>query len=564
MAELTIRPEEIRDALERFVEAYEPGTASTEEVGAVVECGDGIARVSGLPSAMANELLEFEDGTRGIALNLDVREIGVVVLGEFRQIEEGQRVKRTGEVLSVPVGDGYLGRVVGPLGAPLDGLGPIEGHVEERQLELQAPSVVQRQKVNEPLQTGIKAIDAMTPIGRGQRELIIGDRQTGKTTIAIDTIINQKQNWDSGDPKRQVRCVYVAIGQKGSTISSVRATLEDAGALEYTTIVMSPASDPAGFKYIAPYTGSAIGQNWMYQGKHVLIVFDDLTKQAEAYRAISLLLRRPPGREAYPGDVFYLHSRLLERCAKLSDEMGGGSLTGLPIIETKANDISAYIPTNVISITDGQIFLETDLFNSGVRPAINVGQSVSRVGGDAQIKAMKKVAGGLKLSLSQYRDLEAFASFSSDLDPASRAQLDRGARLVELLKQPQYSPFPVEEQVVSVWAGNEGYLDDVPVEDVRRFESEFLDELRRNQPGILETIRETRELPDDTIVALKDAINQFRASFEKTDGQLLVPDEPATPLDESEIEPESIKKRPQAAANGRVGTEPGIEPRDNQ
>ncbi len=446
MAELTIRPEEIRDALERFVEAYEPGTASTEEVGAVVECGDGIARVSGLPSAMANELLEFEDGTRGLALNLDVREIGVVVLGEFSQIEEGQRVKRTGEVLSVPVGDGYLGRVVGPLGLPLDGLGPIEGHLEERQLELQAPSVVQRQKVNEPLQTGIKAIDAMTPVGRGQRELIIGDRQTGKTTIAIDTIINQKQNWDSGDPKKQVRCVYVAIGQKGSTISSVRATLEDAGALEYTTIVMSPASDPAGFKYIAPYTGSAIGQHWMYQGRHVLIVFDDLTKQAEAYRAISLLLRRPPGREAYPGDVFYLHSRLLERCAKLSDELGGGSLTGLPIIETKANDISAYIPTNVISITDGQIFLETDLFNSGVRPAINVGQSVSRVGGDAQIKAMKKVAGGLKLSLSQYRDLEAFASFSSDLDPASRAQLDRGARLVELLKQPQYSPFPVDRR----------------------------------------------------------------------------------------------------------------------
>ncbi len=565
MAELTIRPEEIRDALERFVEAYEPGTASTEEVGAVVECGDGIARVSGLPSAMANELLEFEDGTRGLALNLDVREIGVVVLGEFSQIEEGQRVKRTGEVLSVPVGDGYLGRVVGPLGLPLDGLGAIEGPLEERQLELQAPSVVQRQKVNEPLQTGIKAIDAMTPIGRGQRELIIGDRQTGKTTIAIDTIINQKQNWDSGDPKRQVRCVYVAIGQKGSTISSVRATLEDAGALQYTTIVMSPASDPAGFKYIAPYTGSAIGQNWMYQGKHVLIVFDDLTKQAEAYRAISLLLRRPPGREAYPGDVFYLHSRLLERCAKLSDELGGGSLTGLPIIETKANDISAYIPTNVISITDGQIFLETDLFNSGVRPAINVGQSVSRVGGDAQIKAMKKVAGGLKLSLSQYRDLEAFASFSSDLDPASRAQLDRGARLVELLKQPQYSPFPVEEQVVSVWAGNEGYLDDVPVEDVRRFESDFLDELRRNQPGILETIRETGELPDDTIVALKDAIGQFRASFEKSDGQLLVPEDHAAPIGQDEIEPESIKKRPPAPpADGRVGTEPGSHPGDNK
>ncbi len=544
MAELTIRPEDIRDALARFVEAYEPGTASTEEVGAVVECGDGIARVSGLPSAMANELLEFEDGTRGIALNLDVREIGVVVLGEFSQIEEGQRVKRTGEVLSVPVGDGFLGRVVGPLGAPLDGLGPIEGATEERQLELQAPSVVQRQPVHEPLQTGIKAIDATTPIGRGQRELIIGDRQTGKTTIAIDTILNQKQNWDSGDPTRQVRCIYVAVGQKGSTISAVRQTLEDAGALEYTTIVMAPASDPAGYKYIAPYTGSALGQHWMYQGKHVLIVFDDLTKQAEAYRAISLLLRRPPGREAYPGDVFYLHSRLLERCAKLSDELGGGSMTGLPIVETKANDISAYIPTNVISITDGQIFLETDLFNSGVRPAMNVGQSVSRVGGNAQIKAMKKVAGGLKLALSQYRDLEAFASFSSDLDPASRAQLDRGARLVELLKQPQYSPFPVEQQVVSVWVGNEGYLDDVPVEDIRRFEAEFLDEVQRSWPGIYDAIRETGDLSDDTVVALKDAVDQFRAGFEKTGGELLVIEEPAEPLESSEVKPETIKKRP--------------------
>jgi F-type H+/Na+-transporting ATPase subunit alpha len=542
MAELTIRPEEIRDALERFVETYEPGTASTEEVGAVVECGDGIARVSGLPSAMANELLEFEDGTRGIALNLDVREIGVVVLGEFSQIEEGQRVKRTSEVLSVPVGDGFLGRVVGPLGEPLDGLGPIEGVTEQRELELQAPSVVQRKKVSEPLQTGIKAIDAMTPIGRGQRELIIGDRQTGKTTIAIDTIMNQKQNWDSGDAARQVRCIYVAIGQKGSTISAVRQALEDAGALEYTTIVMAPASDPAGYKYIAPYTGSAIGQHWMYQGKHVLIVFDDLTKQAEAYRAISLLLRRPPGREAYPGDVFYLHSRLLERCAKLSDEMGGGSMTGLPIIETKANDISAYIPTNVISITDGQIFLETDLFNSGVRPAINVGQSVSRVGGDAQVKAMKKVAGGLKLALSQYRDLEAFASFSSDLDPASRAQLDRGSRLVELLKQPQYSPYPVERQVVVLWAGNEGYLDDVPVEDVRRFETEFLDELQRNRKGIYDAIRETGDLSEDTVVALKDAIDEFRGVFEKTGGELLVTEEPAKPLSEDQVEQAKLKK----------------------
>jgi F-type H+-transporting ATPase subunit alpha len=541
MAELTIRPEEIRDALERFVEAYEPGTASTEEVGAVVECGDGIARVSGLPSAMANELLEFEDGTRGIALNLDVREIGVVVLGEFSQIEEGQRVKRTGEVLSVPVGDGFLGRVVGPLGAPLDGLGPIEGHTEQRQLELQAPTVVQRQPVTEPLQTGIKAIDAMTPVGRGQRELIIGDRQTGKTTVAIDTILNQKQNWDSGDPARQVRCIYVAIGQKGSTISSVRQTLEDAGALEYTTIVMSPASDPAGFKYIAPYTGSSIGQHWMYEGKHVLIVFDDLTKQAEAYRAISLLLRRPPGREAYPGDVFYLHSRLLERCAKLSDELGGGSMTGLPIIETKANDVSAYIPTNVISITDGQIFLETDLFNSGVRPAINVGISVSRVGGNAQIKAMKTVAGGLKLALSQYRDLEAFASFSSDLDPASRAQLERGGRLVELLKQPQYSPFPVERQVVSVWAGTEGYLDDVPIEDIRRFETDFLEDIQRNRPGIYDAIRETGALKDDTVVALKDAIEKFRGSFEKTGGELLITDEAVKPLDEGDVDQLKIK-----------------------
>jgi len=542
MAELTIRPDEIRDALARFVEAYEPGTAAIEEVGTVVECGDGIARVAGLPSAMANELLEFQDGTRGIALNLDVREIGVVVLGEYSKIEEGQRVRRTGEVLSVPVGDNFLGRVVGPLGMPLDGLGPIE-NTQERQLEIQAPSVINRQPVSEPLQTGIKAIDAMTPIGRGQRELIIGDRQTGKTAIAVDTIINQKQNWETGDPARQVRCIYVGIGQKGSTVAQVRQALEDAGALEYTTIVMAAASDPAGYKYIAPYTGSAIGQHWMYQGKHVLIVFDDLTKQAEAYRAISLLLRRPPGREAYPGDVFYLHSRLLERCAKLSDALGGGSLTGLPIIETKANDVSAYIPTNVISITDGQIFLETDLFNSGVRPAINVGISVSRVGGNAQIKAMKKVAGGLKLALSQYRDLEAFASFASDLDAASRAQLDRGARLVEMLKQPQYSPLAVERQVVSVWIGTNGYLDDVPVEDIRRFEADFLDELQRSQPGIYETIRETGDLSDDTVVVLKDAIDQFRGQFETSAGELLVPEEPVEPLDPSQVDAEKLKKR---------------------
>jgi F-type H+-transporting ATPase subunit alpha len=536
MAELTIRPEEIRDALARFVQDYEPEGASREEVGTVIECGDGIARVEGLPSAMANELLEFENGVRGLALNLDVREIGVVILGEFNEIEEGQQVRRTGEILSVPVGDNFLGRVVGPLGEPLDGKGPIED-TELRPLETQAPSVVERQPVKEPLQTGIKAIDAMTAIGRGQRQLIIGDRQTGKTAIAIDTIINQKANWESGDPVKQVRCVYVAVGQKGSTIAQVRGALEEAGALEYTTIVAAPASDPAGYKYIAPYTGSAIGQHWMYQGKHALIIFDDLSKQAEAYRAISLLLRRPPGREAYPGDVFYLHSRLLERCAKLSDERGGGSLTGLPIIETKGNDISAYIPTNVISITDGQIFLETDLFNSGVRPAINVGRSVSRVGGNAQVKAMKSVAGNLRLNLSQYRDLEAFAAFASDLDAASRAQLDRGARLVELLKQPQYAPFPVEEQVVSIWAGGNGYLDDVPVEDVSRFETDFLDYLRRSHAGILETIRESLQLSEDTIAALKDAIDEFRRGFETSAGELLSnEDEQTEPLEDEEQE----------------------------
>jgi F-type H+/Na+-transporting ATPase subunit alpha len=542
MAELTIRPEEIRDALARFVESYEPDGTATEEIGIVSEAGDGIAHVVGLPSAMANELLEFEDGTRGIALNLDARDIGVVILGDYSKIDEGQRVKRTGEVLSVPVGDAFLGRVVDPLGHPLDGKGPIE-NTKPRVLELQAPSVVQRQKVKEPLQTGIKAIDAITPVGRGQRELIIGDRQTGKTALAVDTIINQKENWASGDPSRQVKCVYVAVGQKGSTIAQVRQALDDAGALEYTAIVAAPASDPSGYKYLAPFTGSAIGQNWMYAGQHVLIVFDDLSKQAEAYRAISLLLRRPPGREAYPGDVFYLHSRLLERCAKLSDELGGGSLTGLPIVETKANDISAYIPTNVISITDGQIFLETDLFNSGVRPAINVGQSVSRVGGDAQIKAMKKVAGGLKLALSQYRDLEAFASFSSDLDAVSRAQLDRGARLVELLKQPQYSPMPVERQVVSVWAGTSGSLDDVPVEDVDRFETEFLDFLQRSHAGIYDAIRETGELSDDTTTALKDAVDEFRRSFETSSGQMLVKDEPAEPADAGDVGQQQLKKR---------------------
>ncbi|MEU7985739.1 F0F1 ATP synthase subunit alpha [Streptosporangium canum] len=546
MAELTIRPDEIRDALERFVQAYEPEGAAREEIGTVVDCGDGIAHVSGLPSAMANELLEFEDGTRGLALNLDVREIGVVVLGDFSKIEEGQSVRRTGEVLSVPVGDAFLGRVVDPLGVPMDGKGAIESE-GLRALELQAPSVVQRQPVKEPLQTGLKAVDAMTPIGRGQRQLIIGDRGTGKTAIAVDTILNQRENWLSGDPDKQVRCVYVAVGQKGSTIAQVKGRLEEAGAMEYTTIVAAPASDPAGYKYLAPYTGSAIGQHWMYQGKHVLIVFDDLTKQADAYRAVSLLLRRPPGREAFPGDVFYLHSRLLERCAKLSKDMGSGSMTGLPIIETKGNDVSAFIPTNVISITDGQCFLETDLFNSGVRPAINVGVSVSRVGGSAQVKAMRKVAGTLRLSLSQFRDLEAFASFASDLDAASRAQLERGQRLVELLKQAQYSPLPVEKQVVSVWAGTTGELDDVPVEDIRRFEADFHDYLSRESKGIFDSIRETKELSDDTVTALKDAITEFKKSFETSSGELLVNEEPVAALAAGEVGQEKITKHVRTA-----------------
>ncbi|MGH3330987.1 MAG: F0F1 ATP synthase subunit alpha [Nocardioidaceae bacterium] len=543
MTELSIRPEEIRDALQRFVSDYKPETAAREEVGTVAEAGDGIARVSGLPSAMANELLEFEDGTLGIALNLDTREIGVVVLGDFDKIEEGQTVRRTGEILSVPVGDGYLGRVVDPLGTPIDGMGEVatEGR---RALELQAPGVMVRKSVHEPLATGIKAIDAMTPIGRGQRQLIIGDRATGKTTIAIDTIINQKQNWDSGDPSKQVRCIYVAIGQKGSTIAAVRGALEEAGALEYTTIVASPASDSAGFKYLAPYTGSAIGQHWMYQGKHVLIVFDDLTKQAEAYRAVSLLLRRPPGREAYPGDVFYLHSRLLERCAKLSDEMGAGSMTGLPIIETKANDVSAYIPTNVISITDGQIFLQSDLFAANQRPAIDVGVSVSRVGGAAMTKAVKKVTGSLKVDLAQFRAMEAFAMFASDLDAASRQQLDRGQRLMALLRQPQYSPYPVNEMTASLWAGTTGRLDRVPTDDVLRFEREFLDYLRREHSGILDTIRETNDFTEDTEHALTGAYDSFLDQFETSDGQSIkAGKEEHEALPEDELEQEQIVKQ---------------------
>ncbi|MBM6623098.1 F0F1 ATP synthase subunit alpha [Micrococcaceae bacterium RIT802] len=543
MAELTINADDVRNALTDFAASYEPGNAQRVEVGRVTTASDGIAKVEGLPSVMANELLRFEDGTLGLAQNLDTREIGVVVLGDFAGIEEGQEVHRTGEILSVPVGDNFLGRVVDPLGMPIDDMGDIEAE-GRRPLELQAPGVTQRQSVNEPMQTGMKAIDAMIPVGRGQRQLIIGDRQTGKTALAVDTIINQKANWASGDVSKQVRCIYVAIGQKASTVAAVRQSLEEHGAMEYTTIVASPASDPAGFKYLAPYAGSAIGQHWMYGGKHVLIVFDDLSKQAEAYRAVSLLLRRPPGREAYPGDVFYLHSRLLERCAKLSDELGAGSMTGLPIIETKANDVSAYIPTNVISITDGQIFLQSDLFNANQRPAVDVGISVSRVGGSAQIKAMKKVSGTLKLELAQYRDMQAFAMFASDLDAATKQQLTRGARLMELLKQGQYAPYPVEDQVVSVWAGTNGHLDTVPVEDVRRFEQEFIEHLR-NRTDVLTTIAQTGKLEDSTVEALKSNVEDFKQGFFGQGGDQLVKagHEEHDALGEENVDQEKIVKQ---------------------
>lgn len=543
MTELSIRPEEIRDALQQFVSDYSPSANKTEEVGIVSDASDGIAHVEGLPSAMANELLEFEDGTLGLALNLDVREIGVVILGDFSGIEEGQKVRRTGDVLSVPVGDNYLGRVVDPLGNPIDGLGEIETS-KRRAMELQAPTVMQRKSVHEPMMTGLKAIDSLTPVGRGQRQLIIGDRQTGKTAIAIDTIINQKQNWESGDPQKQVRCIYVAIGQKGSTIAGVRGALEDAGALEYTTIVAAPASDSAGFKYLAPYTGSAIGQDWMYDGKHVLIVFDDLSKQADAYRAVSLLLRRPPGREAYPGDVFYLHSRLLERCAKLSDDLGAGSMTGLPIVETKANDVSAFIPTNVISITDGQIFLQSDLFNANQRPAVDVGISVSRVGGAAMQKAMKAVTGSLKVELAQYRAMEAFAMFASDLDAASKAQLARGQRLMELFKQGQYKPFPMEQQVVSIWAATTGKLDPVPVQDVNAFEEQFLEFIMRSHSGIFDAIRESGKFEDDTASSLEDAYTSFLEQFETSEGErITVGKEEFEALDDEDVEQEQIVKQ---------------------
>ncbi|MGV0325439.1 F0F1 ATP synthase subunit alpha [Corynebacterium confusum] len=533
MAELTISSDEIRSAIANYTSSYS-AEASREEVGVVISAADGIAQVSGLPSVMANELLEFPGGVIGVAQNLDTNSIGVVVLGNFETLKEGDEVKRTGEVLSIPVGEGFLGRVINPLGQPIDGMGPIESE-EDRALELQAPSVLQRQPVEEPMQTGIKAIDAMTPIGRGQRQLIIGDRKTGKTAVCIDTILNQKANWESGDKNKQVRCIYVAIGQKGSTIAGVRQTLADHGALDYTTIVAAPASDSAGFKWLAPFSGAALGQHWMYQGNHVLVIYDDLTKQAEAYRAISLLLRRPPGREAYPGDVFYLHSRLLERAAKLSDDMGAGSMTALPIIETKANDVGAFIPTNVISITDGQVFLESDLFNQGVRPAINVGVSVSRVGGAAQTKGMKKVAGNLRLDLAAYRDLEAFAAFASDLDSASKAQLERGQRLVELLKQSESSPQPVEYQMVSIFLADQGIFDIVPVEDVRRFETEVHEYLQANTPQVYEQIAGGIPFTDESKEALVSAAKDFSPTFRTTEGHNLGSEAPVEPLDADEV-----------------------------
>ncbi|MHA5282861.1 F0F1 ATP synthase subunit alpha [Corynebacterium sp. CQ3829_602738] len=533
MAELTISSDEIRSAIANYTSSYS-AEASREEVGVVTSAADGIAQVSGLPGCMTNELLEFPNGVIGVAQNLETDSIGVVVLGNFETLSEGDEVKRTGEVLSIPVGENFLGRVINPLGQPIDGLGPIESN-EERALELQAAGVLDRQPVEEPLQTGLKAIDAMTPIGRGQRQLIIGDRKTGKTAVCIDTILNQKEFWETGDPSKQVRCIYVAVGQKGSTIAGVRQTLEEVGALEYTTIVAAPASDSAGFKWLAPFSGAALGQHWMYQGKHVLVIYDDLTKQAEAYRAISLLLRRPPGREAYPGDVFYLHSRLLERAAKLNDELGAGSLTALPIIETKANDVGAFIPTNVISITDGQVFLQSDLFNQGVRPAIDVGISVSRVGGAAQTKGMKKVAGNLRLDLAAYRDLEAFAAFASDLDAASKKQLERGQRLVELLKQSENSPQAVEYQIISIWSANEGVFDVVPVEDVRRYEAELHEAIRANAPQVYDQIAGGKQLDDDSQAAILRINEDLARNFQASSGERIVREAEAEPLDSKHV-----------------------------
>jgi F-type H+/Na+-transporting ATPase subunit alpha len=510
VTELTINADEIATALRDHVESFTP-TVEAARVGRVLEVGDGIARVAGLPQTAVNELLEFEGGALGLALNLDEESIGAVVLGQADEVEEGHAVKATGRILSVPVGDALIGRVVNALGQAIDGKGPIQSDTLRR-LEVQAPGIVGRKPVHEPLQTGIKAIDAMTPIGRGQRELIIGDRKTGKTTVAIDTILNQRG--------QGVKCIYVAIGQKGSSVAQTVATLEAHGAMEYTVVVNAPAADEAVFKYLAPYAGCAMGQHWMDSGEAALIVYDDLSKQAESYRQLSLLLRRPPGREAYPGDVFYLHSRLLERAAKLNDERGAGSLTALPVIETKAGDVSAYIPTNVISITDGQIYLIDDLFKSGVRPAVDVGISVSRVGGAAQIKAMKSVSGTLKLDLAQFRELEAFATFGSELDAVSRAQLDRGERLVELLKQPLNSPMPVEEQVISIYAGTSGSLDAVPVDEVRRFEAELLDWMRSRHAGLLSEVRDTGALPEGGAVesAVGDFTTQFVAALAPTGG----------------------------------------------
>ncbi|MCT1804636.1 F0F1 ATP synthase subunit alpha [Corynebacterium sanguinis] len=533
MAELTISSDEIRSAIANYTSSYS-AEASREEVGVVTSAADGIAQVSGLPGCMTNELLEFPGGVIGVAQNLETDSIGVVVLGNFETLTEGDEVKRTGEVLSIPVGEDFLGRVINPLGQPIDGLGPIEAS-EERALELQAAGVLDRQPVEEPMATGMKAIDAMTPIGRGQRQLIIGDRKTGKTAVCIDTILNQKAFWETGDPSKQVRCIYVAIGQKGSTIAGVRRTLEEHGALEYTTIVAAPASDSAGFKWLAPFSAAALGQHWMYQGKHVLVIYDDLTKQAEAYRAISLLLRRPPGREAYPGDVFYLHSRLLERAAKLNDELGAGSLTALPIIETKANDVSAFIPTNVISITDGQVFLQSDLFNQGVRPAIDVGISVSRVGGAAQTKGMKKVAGSLRLDLAAYRDLEAFAAFASDLDSASKRQLERGQRLVELLKQQENAPQSVEFQIISIWLANEGVFDVVPVADVRRYEAELHEHIRAIAPEVYEQIAGGAALDDTSKETLLRVNEDFARGFQTSDGERIVREPEAEPLEAGEV-----------------------------
>ena len=542
MADLTIRSEDISSAIKDMLEGYEPQLAR-EQVGRVISTGDGIAQVSGLPGTMANELLDFGGGTFGMAMNLDEHTIGAVIMDAASSVEEGQTVKRTERVLSVPVGDCMLGRVIDPLGRPIDGKGPLDqSKIDgQRPLEVQAPGVVQRKPVEEPLQTGIKAIDVMTPIGRGQRELIIGDRQTGKTAIALDAIINQKALWGTDEA---VKCIYVAIGQKGSTVAQVVDTLREHGAMEYTTVVSAPASAPAAFQYIAPYSGAAIGANWMYRGEHSLIIYDDLSKQADAYRQISLLLRRPPGREAYPGDVFYLHSRLLERAAKLSDELGGGSMTALPIVETKANDVSAYIPTNVISITDGQIFLETDLFYQGVRPAINAGISVSRVGGSAQRPAMKKVAGTVRLELAQFRELEAFAQFGSDLDKASQRQIARGQRVVEVLKQPQYQPLGVAEQVVIIWAVTNGKLDDIPVGDVRRFERQLHEFMRSRHADLLDKLS-TSKLSDELVDEMAAAVDRFRDTFEPSEAvasggeeenegwEVMAADEGATPADEA-------------------------------